>query len=123
MRGEEKGFFFTNLVDFDMIYGHRNDAPGYATALKVVDDAIPDMLAAMKQDDALFFTADHGVDPCFPGTDHTREHVPLLAWGPSMRRGVNLGIRNGFMDLGQTIADRFGVAASFGQSMETQLWE
>lgn len=117
------GFYFTNLVDFDMIYGHRNDAPGFATALKAVDDAVPAMLAALRAGDGLFFTADHGVDPCFPGTDHTREHVPLLAWGPDMRRGINLGIRQGYMDLGQTIADRFGVSIAQGQSMKTQLWE
>ncbi len=116
------GFYFANLVDFDMIYGHRNDAPGFAAALKGVDDAIPAMLTAMKPDDALFFTADHGVDPCFAGTDHTREHAPLLAWGPDMRRGVDLGTRRGFMDLGQTIAERFGVPAGYGQSMKTLLW-
>lgn len=122
MREGGDGFYFANLVDFDMIYGHRNDAAGFAEALKAVDDALPAMRAALAPGDALFFTADHGVDPCYPGTDHTREHVPLLAWGPDMRRGVNLGIRRGYMDLGQTIADSFGVSISRGQSMKLQLW-
>jgi phosphopentomutase len=103
-----RGLIFVNLVDFDTLYGHRNDVAGYAKALKAFDDRLPALLAGMRQGDALFLTADHGNDPTTAGTDHTREYVPLLAYGPRLSRGINLGIRRTFADLGQTIADAMG---------------
>ena len=108
MEGKDEGFFFANLVDFDMLYGHRNDSAGFGNALKEVDGYTARFRRAMRDSDVLFYTADHGVDPCYPGTDHTREHVPLLAWGRQLRQGVGLGTRHGFSDLGQTIAGLFG---------------
>lgn len=104
-----RGLIFVNLVDFDMLYGHRNDAAGYARALESFDARLSEILGAMRQGDFLCITADHGNDPMTAGTDHTREYVPLLAYGPRLARGVNLGIRRTFADLGQTIADALGV--------------
>ena len=94
-----RGLIFVNLVDFDMLYGHRNDAAGYARALESFDAWLPELLSAMRQGDLLCVTADHGNDPTMPGTDHTREYVPLLAYGPRLARGVNLGTRRTFADL------------------------
>jgi phosphopentomutase len=116
MEGREEGFFFANLVDFDMKYGHRNDAVGFAAALTQVDGYVEKFRRAMRDTDVLMFTADHGVDPCYPGTDHTREHVPLLVWGKSLRQGVDLGTRRGFTDLGQTIAELFHIQVEYGKS-------
>jgi phosphopentomutase len=104
-----RGLIFVNLVDFDMLYGHRNDVVGYARALELFDAWLPELLSAMRQGDLLCVTADHGNDPTMSGTDHTREYVPLLAYGPRLARGVNLGTRRTFADLGQTIADALGV--------------
>ncbi len=103
------GLLFVNLVECDMLWGHRRDAQGYAQALREVDAWIPNLQAAMRPGDALFITGDHGVDPTAHGTDHTRECVPLLAWGPGLRGGVDLGTRATFADLGQTVASAFGV--------------
>ena len=103
------GLLFVNLVDFDMVYGHRNDCPGFAAALRQFDDWLPRFQAALRPGDAVFITADHGNDPTTPGTDHTRERVPLLAFGPGVR-AVDLGARRSFCDLGQTIADGLGLA-------------
>jgi phosphopentomutase len=103
------GLLFVNLVECDMLWGHRRDAQGYAQALREVDAWIPDVQARMRPGDALFITGDHGVDPTARGTDHTRECVPLLAWGPALRGGVDLGTRATFADLGQTVAAAFGV--------------
>jgi phosphopentomutase len=102
-----RGLIFANLVDFDMKYGHRNDVEGYARALVEMDAHMPDILGALKDDDILFITADHGCDPTTPSTDHSREFVPLLAFSPSIKGGVNLGIRNGFCDVAKTIDDIF----------------
>jgi phosphopentomutase len=99
----ERGLLFVNLVDFDMLYGHRNDAPGFARALEELDAWLPAFARALGPDDAAFITADHGNDPTMPGTDHTRERVPLLAFGPRLRPAA-LGARASFADLGQTIA-------------------
>jgi phosphopentomutase len=104
-----RGLIFVNLVDFDMRYGHRNDAAGYAKALEEFDARLPTMLGLMRPGDLMCLTADHGNDPTAPGTDHSREYVPLLAYGPRLARGVNLGTRRTFADLGQTIADALGV--------------
>lgn len=99
------GLIFINLLDFDQLYGHRNDVYGYARALEEFDQSLPDIMKAMRPDDILFITADHGCDPTTPSTDHSREHVPILVFGNNVRSGVNLGIRDSFADLGQTIAE------------------
>ena len=104
----DQGLLFVNLVDFDMLYGHRNDAPGFARALAELDGWLPALEAALRPGDAVFITADHGNDPTTPGTDHTRERVPILAFGPDLRPG-DLGVRSSFCDLGQTIADGLGI--------------
>ncbi len=103
------GLLFVNLVEFDMLWGHRRDSAGYAQALREVDAWLAHMQQAMQPGDALFFTADHGVDPTYRGTDHTREQVPLLAYGAPVRAGVNLGVRSTYADLGQTLAEAFAV--------------
>jgi len=103
------GLLFVNLVEFDMLWGHRRDSVGYAQALQDVDAWFAEVQQLMRPGDAIFFTADHGVDPTYRGTDHTREHVPLLAYGEPVRAGVNLGVRSTFADLGQTLAQAFGV--------------
>jgi phosphopentomutase len=103
-----RGLIFANLIEFDTLYGHRNDAAGFAQAVQAFDARLPDILGRMQPDDLLCITADHGNDPTRPGTDHTREHVPLLVYGAHMARGVNLGTRKSFADLGQTIAEALG---------------
>ena len=103
------GLLFVNLVEFDMLWGHRRDSQGYAQALRDVDMWFAQIQEVMQTGDAIFFTADHGVDPTFRGTDHTREHVPLLAYGAPVRAGVNLGTRSTYADLGQTLAQAFSV--------------
>lgn len=102
-------FLFANLVDFDQVYGHRNDVPGFHGALRQFDAAVPELLNALREDDLLFVTADHGNDPTTPSTDHSRECAPLLAFGPRVR-GVPIGRRSTFADLGATIAEWFGLA-------------
>jgi phosphopentomutase len=104
-----RGLLFVNLVEFDMLWGHRRDSQGYAQALRDVDSWFAKVQQLMKPDDAIFFTADHGVDPTYRGSDHTREHVPLLAYGQPVRAGINLGVRSTFADLGQTLAQAFEV--------------
>jgi phosphopentomutase len=103
------GLLFVNLVEFDMLWGHRRDSQGYAQALRDVDAWFPQVQQLMRSDDAIFFSADHGVDPTYRGTDHTRECVPLLAYGQPIRPGINLGTRETFADLGQTLAQAFDV--------------
>ena len=104
-----RGLIFANLVDFDTVYGHRNDPAGYAANLERFDARLDALLPKIGADDLLIITADHGNDPTTPSTDHSREHVPLLVYGPSVRAGVNLGTRQTFADLGQTLAELFGV--------------
>ena len=105
----QKGLIFVNLVDFDMVYGHRRNVAGYAQALQAFDRRIPQILGAMSPDDLLIITADHGCDPSHKAhTDHTREYVPLLVYGTGIKKDVNLGIRATFADCGQTIADILG---------------
>ncbi len=119
---QEKGLIFTNLVDFDAKYGHRNNPQGYAGALVDFDRRIPELLAALNPDDVLVITADHGNDPTFAGTDHTREYVPLLVTGESIRPGVSVGVRPTFADLAATIADLLNVEPpSQGESFKTLL--
>jgi len=103
------GLSFTNLVDFDMVYGHRNDAPGYAKALSYFDSRLPEMLNKLRDDDILMITADHGCDPVTPSTDHSREYIPLVIYGKNLKKGVNLGTRSSFSDIGATILDYFGL--------------
>ncbi|MDP8218246.1 MAG: phosphopentomutase [Candidatus Theseobacter exili] len=100
---------FANLVDFDMKYGHRNDIKGYAEALEEFDRALPSIVAALSPKDLLIITADHGCDPSYPGTDHTREYVPVLALIKCVGKGISLGIRESFADVGQTVAEYMGV--------------
>jgi phosphopentomutase len=107
LRTSGGGFLFGNLVDFDQLYGHRNDVPGFYQALRQFDDALPELLAAMREDDLLFITADHGNDPTTPSTDHARECVPVLAFGRCVRP-TSVGRRETFSDLGATVAEWFG---------------
>ncbi|HVB36926.1 MAG TPA: phosphopentomutase [Vicinamibacterales bacterium] len=106
-----EGLIFANLVDFDTVYGHRNDVAGFAANLERFDARLAGLRPALRDDDLLLVTADHGTDPAFPGTDHTREYVPVLATGRRVRRGADLGTRASFADLGQTVAAVFGVQA------------
>jgi phosphopentomutase len=107
----ERGLVFANYVDTDMVYGHRRDPIGYARALEEFDAALPGLQAALRPDDLLLITADHGCDPSFRAhTDHTREYVPLVAWSPALRHGGDLGVRQSFADVGATVADFLGVA-------------
>ena len=107
-----EGLCFVNLVDFDMLYGHRNDVDGYAAALTEFDGQLRELLPMLKEDDLLFITADHGCDPSTPSTDHSREHVPLLAYGAKMKAGYNLGTRSTYADLAATVAEYFWVKAN-----------
>ncbi|MBO9597167.1 MAG: phosphopentomutase [Cohnella sp.] len=117
MNKDFKGLLFTNLVDFDSLYGHRRDPEGYGSALEAFDRALPELMAATGQDDLLIITADHGNDPVHPGTDHTREYVPLIAYSPSFAGSGQLETRPSFADLAATIADNFGVSfATHGNS-------
>ena len=104
------GLIFANLVDFDTLYGHRNDPTGYAANLERFDDRLRRILPALRPGDLLVLTADHGNDPTTPSTDHSREYVPILLTGPRVRAGAHVGTRPTFADLGQTLADNFGVA-------------
>jgi phosphopentomutase len=116
LREESRGLIFSNLVDFDMLYGHRRDVEGYARALEHFDARLPEVEAAMREGDLLVITADHGNDPTYRGTDHTREYAPLLVYGARARAGVNLGDRGSLADIGQTIADNFGLTLKAGES-------
>jgi phosphopentomutase len=116
LKADSRGLIFSNLVDFDMLYGHRRDTEGYAAALERFDVRLPEIFAAMRQDDLMMITADHGNDPTAPGSDHTREYAPLLVYGKSARPGVNLGTRESLADIGQTIAENFGLNLAAGVS-------
>jgi phosphopentomutase len=105
MQTRFEGLLFANLVDFDMKYGHRNDSSGYARALMEFDAAVPSYIELLASDELLFITGDHGNDPTTPSTDHSREYVPLLALSSEHKRGINLGVRETFADVGATIAD------------------
>ena len=109
MQEDFDGLLFVNLVDFDMLYGHRRDVQGYAAALEAFDAQLPRIQSLMQERDMLMITADHGCDPCHTGTDHTREHVPLLVWGAQIKPGVNLGTRDSYADISATVLDAFGL--------------
>jgi len=110
--GNNRGdMIFANLIDFDMLYGHRNNPEGYAKALAEFDENIPEILNSMKYNDILFITADHGCDPTTPSTDHSREYVPLIVYGKNIKSSVNLGIRKSFADVGKTISEILNIEA------------
>jgi phosphopentomutase len=111
-----RGLIFSNLVDFDMLYGHRRDTEGYARALEHFDARWPEVENAMRDDDLLMITADHGNDPTYPGTDHTREYAPLIVYGKKAKAGVDLGTRESLADIGKTIAENFGLNLRAGES-------
>ncbi|HHY59382.1 MAG TPA: phosphopentomutase, partial [Clostridia bacterium] len=102
------GLVFTNLVDYDMKFGHRNNAEGFAAALEEFDRRLPELMGVLEEDDLLIITADHGNDPTTPSTDHSREYVPLLIYGPQVKGGVYLGVRPTFADVGATVVDYLG---------------
>ena len=106
----ERGLMMVNLVEFDSLYGHRRNVEGYKRAIEDFDYQLSGLLPLLKDDDLLIITADHGNDPTWHGTDHTREHVPLLAYSPSMKRAIDLGLRNSFGDIGQTVLANFGLS-------------
>jgi phosphopentomutase len=112
------GLCFVNLVDFDMVYGHRNDVQGYARALTEFDARLGELLPLLREDDLLIITADHGCDPSTPSTDHSREYTPMLAYGKRFKKGVNLGVRESFADIGATVLEWHGLSADgiFGKS-------
>lgn len=117
-----EGLLFTNLVDFDSLYGHRRDPEGYGKALEDFDKALPDIIAALGEDDLLIISADHGNDPVHHGTDHTREYVPLLVYGPKLQQPDSLGIRETFSDVAATIADNFNATMpAYGTSFMSRL--
>jgi phosphopentomutase len=123
MNDTERGLIFVNLVDFDQQFGHRNDIEGYGAALEQFDSWVPQFESALGPGDLAIFTADHGCDPTTPGTDHSREYVPLLALGPKVCAGVNLGLRGSLSDIGQTVAENFGVRIAHGTSFLPQISE
>jgi phosphopentomutase len=116
LNSSSTGLIFSNLVDFDMLYGHRRDIEGYARALEHFDSRLPEVIGALKDDDLLIMTADHGNDPSMPGSDHTREYVPLLVYGKQAKGGVDLGTRQSLSDIGQTVAENFGLKIADGVS-------
>jgi phosphopentomutase len=105
LKADNKGIIFTNLVDFDAKFGHRRNPEGYKEALEEFDKRMPEIIESLKEDDLLIITADHGNDPTYKGTDHTREYIPILVYGKNVKSAVNLGIRKSFADIGATIAD------------------
>jgi phosphopentomutase len=118
--GSSEALLFVNLVDFDMLYGHRRNPVGYRDCLHDFDEALPRILGSMREDDALFITADHGNDPTFKGTDHTREYAPLIVGGDCIG-AADLGDTSSYADLGQTVADNFGLTLGVGDSLLEQI--
>ncbi len=116
-----RGLIFSNLVDFDMLYGHRRDTEGYARALEHFDSRWPEIESAMREDDLVMITSDHGNDPTFRGTDHTREFAPLIVFGKRAKPEVNLGTRRSLADIGKTIAENFGLYLHAGDSFLTDI--
>ncbi|GAA0105540.1 phosphopentomutase [Paraclostridium sordellii] len=122
MKKENKGLIFTNLVDFDSKYGHRRDVEGYKKALEEFDARIPEIISNMKDDDILIINADHGNDPTYKGTDHTREYIPVLVYGKNINKGYNLGTRKSFADIGATVADILNVdLPKHGESFKSEI--
>ncbi|NOT07814.1 MAG: phosphopentomutase [Gemmatimonadales bacterium] len=122
LRTMDRGFLFVNVIEFDQSWGHRNDVPGFAAGLKELDAALPDLLGTVQAEDLIIFTADHGNDPTTPSTDHSREQVPVLVYGPRVRT-VSVGERRTFADIGQTVAAFLGVAPlAAGTSFLPEVW-
>ena len=117
----KRGLIYINLVDFDQLFGHRNDVEGYAKSLEEADAWLQTLQAKLQPGDLVILTADHGCDPTTPSTDHSREYVPLLVYGPSARQGGNLGLRATLSDIGQTVAEIFGVKIGKGKSFLAEL--
>ena len=112
IKEDTNGLIFTNLVDFDMLYGHRNNIKGYARALEEFDSFLPEIIENLKQEDILIITADHGCDPSTPSTDHSREYVPIIAYGKNLKQNVNIGIRKTYADISATILDLLDVKST-----------
>ncbi|MCK4353288.1 phosphopentomutase [candidate division WOR-3 bacterium] len=112
----KNGLLFANLVDFDTVWGHRNNKQGFAQGLRKFDDWLPNLLEKLKPDDILFIIADHGCDPTTPSTDHSREYIPILIYGEKINKGVNIGTRKSFSDIGATIGEYFGIKIKNGKS-------
>lgn len=122
LKKDFKGICFINLVDFDMVYGHRNNVEGYTQALNTVDKELGDFLAGMRENDVLMITADHGCDPSTPSTDHSREYTPLIVTGKNIKENVNLGTRKTFADIGKTICELLGVSSNIaGESFAKEI--
>ncbi|HUE81793.1 MAG TPA: phosphopentomutase [Pyrinomonadaceae bacterium] len=121
LQEDTRGLIFSNLVDFDMLYGHRRDREGFALALEHFDARLPELETALRDDDLVVITADHGNDPTFPGTDHTREYAPLLVYGRTAQAGVDLGTRESLADIGQTVAENFALRLNAGESFLSDL--
>lgn len=107
IKNSTEDLIFVNLVDFDMLYGHRNNIEGYARALEEFDSKLPEIMDSLKEEDILILTADHGNDPSTPSTDHDREYIPILAYGKNLKQNVDLGIRETYSDISATILDIF----------------
>ncbi len=122
VRDRDDDFVFTNLVDFDTQFGHRNDPIGYARCLEELDSFIPELLKGLREDDLLMFSADHGGDPSDVSTDHTREYVPMVAAGPRVRAGADIGTRLTFADLGATVAEHLRIPSLAGESYRDLVW-
>lgn len=124
IKKDTEGLIFTNLVDFDMLYGHRNNIEGYAEALQYFDKQLPFIMEAMKETDMLILTADHGNDPSTPSTDHSREYIPILIYGKQIHKGINLGIRDTYADIAETILDCLGLEPlENGKSFKKEIME
>ncbi len=124
MKKQTGGLIFTNLVDFDQLFGHRNDPHGYAGALEEFDRRLPEIMSCMEDEDVLVITADHGCDPTTKSTDHSREYIPVLIYGKNIKSGTNLGVRKSFADIGATVAELLGVQTpANGESMTKLLFE
>lgn len=121
IKKDTNGLIYTNLVDFDMLYGHRNNIEGYKEALEYFDAKLPEIISKMKETDMLIITADHGNDPSTPSTDHDREYVPILVYGEQIKQGIDLGIRSTFADISATILDILKLEQLEGTSFKAEI--
>lgn len=122
LKQDFKGILFSNLVDFDAKYGHRRDVVGYQRALEEVDARLPELMSALKEDDVLFIMADHGNDPTYEGTDHTREYIPILVYGDKIKAGVDLGTRKTFADIAATVSEMLNIDKTpYGESFMKEI--
>lgn len=122
MKDDFEGILFTNLVDFDAKFGHRRDVAGYRNAIEEVDARLPELMGAMKSNDLMIILADHGNDPAYKGTDHTREYIPLLIFGDQVKAGTNIGTRKTFADVAATVSDILGISSTpYGTSFKSEI--